>query len=104
MEKRDGSRRGPTPPWSRRRNRVDMPSRALLAQLRAARVVPVIRTRTRASAATAVQWLFDAGLRIFEITMTIPEAPALIREFAADASLLLGAGTVPDRASAQECL
>ena len=55
----------------------------LLAQLRAARVVPVVRTRETRHAATAVQWLRDAGLRIFEITMTIPDAPALIRELMA---------------------
>ena len=56
----------------------------LLDTLRAARVVPVVRTHETRHAATAVQWLRDAGLRIFEITMTIPDAPALIRELASD--------------------
>jgi 2-dehydro-3-deoxyphosphogluconate aldolase/(4S)-4-hydroxy-2-oxoglutarate aldolase len=77
---------------------------ALLDKLRAARVVPVVRTHETRHAATAVQWLRDAGLRIFEITMTIPDAPALIRELAADPTLLVGAGTVPDRAAAEDCL
>jgi len=63
----------------------------LLQALRTARVVPVVRTR-------------DAGLRIFEITMTIPDAPSLIRELAADPAILIGAGTVPDRATAETCL
>lgn len=76
----------------------------LLAKLRDARVVPVIRTRSTAHAATAVQWLRDAGLTVFEITMTIPDAPSLIRELAGDASLLVGAGTVPDVATARACL
>ena len=76
----------------------------LLATLRAARVVPVVRTHSARHAATAVQWLRDAGLRIFEITMTVPDAPALIRELAADPALLIGAGTVPDRATAEACL
>jgi 2-dehydro-3-deoxyphosphogluconate aldolase/(4S)-4-hydroxy-2-oxoglutarate aldolase len=76
----------------------------LLDRLRAARVVPVVRTHQARHAATAVQWLRDAGLRIFEITMTIPNAPGLIRELAADPSLLVGAGTVPDRATAETCL
>jgi 2-dehydro-3-deoxyphosphogluconate aldolase / (4S)-4-hydroxy-2-oxoglutarate aldolase len=76
----------------------------LLDTLRAARVVPVIRTREPRHAATVVQWLRDAGLRIFEITMTIPDAPSLIRELAVDPSLLLGAGTVPDRVTADTCL
>jgi 2-dehydro-3-deoxyphosphogluconate aldolase/(4S)-4-hydroxy-2-oxoglutarate aldolase len=77
---------------------------ALLDAFRAARVVPVIRTKATAHAETGVQWLRDAGLRIFEITMTVPDAPALIRALAADKSLLVGAGTVPDRAAAEACL
>jgi 2-dehydro-3-deoxyphosphogluconate aldolase/(4S)-4-hydroxy-2-oxoglutarate aldolase len=61
-------------------------------------------TREARHAVTAVQWLRNAGLRVFEITMTIPDAPALIRELAADPALLVGAGTVPDRATAETCL
>ncbi|HEY2132800.1 MAG TPA: bifunctional 4-hydroxy-2-oxoglutarate aldolase/2-dehydro-3-deoxy-phosphogluconate aldolase [Acetobacteraceae bacterium] len=76
----------------------------LIAQLRATRVVPVVRTSSASAAATAVQWLHGAGLRVFEITMTIPDAPALIRELAADPSLLIGAGTVPDAQIARACL
>lgn len=76
----------------------------LIDTLRAARVVPVIRTKATAAARTAVLWLRDAGFSIFEITMTVPDAPALIRELAADPSLLVGAGTVPDRKSAEICL
>ena len=64
-----------------------------LQTLRDARVIPVVRTREARHAATAVQWLRDAGLRVFEITMTVP-----------DALLLVGAGTVPDRAAAEHCL
>jgi 2-dehydro-3-deoxyphosphogluconate aldolase / (4S)-4-hydroxy-2-oxoglutarate aldolase len=81
-----------------------MTTHPLLATLRAARVVPVVRTLEARHAITAVQWLRDAGLRIFEITMTIPDAPSLIRELAADPALLVGAGTVPDRATTETCL
>ncbi len=81
-----------------------MPETTIIAQLRAARVIPVVRTHTAAAATTAVQWLRDAGLRVFEITMTIPDAPALIRELAADPALLIGAGTVPDLRTAHLCL
>jgi 2-dehydro-3-deoxyphosphogluconate aldolase / (4S)-4-hydroxy-2-oxoglutarate aldolase len=76
----------------------------MLEQLRAARVVPVVRTRSAAHAETAVDWLRAAGIRIFEITMTIPGAVALIGRLAADPALLIGAGTVPDAATAQSCL
>jgi len=76
----------------------------LIPRLTAARVVPVVRTQATSHAATVVQWLREAGIGIVEITMTIPDAPALIRELAADPSLLVGAGTVPDRATAAACL
>jgi len=76
----------------------------ILERLRAARVVPVVRTPTAALAATAVGWLREAGLTVFEITLTIPDAVGLIRELAADPALLIGAGTVPDRAAAEACL
>lgn len=77
---------------------------SLVDTFRAARVVPVVRTQATRHAATVVQWLRDAGLRIFEITMTVPDAPVLIRELASDPALLIGAGTVPDRATAEACL
>ncbi len=75
-----------------------------MERLRAARVVPVVRTQQTAHAERAVEWLHAAGLRVFEITMTIPDAPALIRTLAADPDLLVGAGTVPDAATARACL
>lgn len=81
-----------------------MTAHKLIPRLSAARVVPVVRTHSAAHAATAVRWLREAGIGIFEITMTIPDAPALIRELATDPFLLVGAGTVPDRASAAACL
>jgi 2-dehydro-3-deoxyphosphogluconate aldolase/(4S)-4-hydroxy-2-oxoglutarate aldolase len=68
------------------------------------RVIPVVRASSAARAATAVAWLQEAGLRVFEITMTVPEAPALIRALAADPELLVGAGTVPDARTAEACL
>ncbi len=76
----------------------------LLERFRSAQVIPVVRTRTAKAAATAVGWLRDAGLRIFEITMTVPDATALIRDLASDPALLVGAGTVPDAAMADACL
>jgi 2-dehydro-3-deoxyphosphogluconate aldolase / (4S)-4-hydroxy-2-oxoglutarate aldolase len=81
-----------------------MSEHPLIGQLKAARVVPVVRMKSATHAATAVGWLYDAGLRIFEITMTIPDAPALIRELSSDPALLVGAGTVPDAATAETCL
>ena len=76
----------------------------LLAQFRTARLIPVVRTSTAAHAAQAIAWLREAGLRIFEITLTVPDAPSLIRSLAGEPDLLIGAGTVPDAAAAQACL
>jgi 2-dehydro-3-deoxyphosphogluconate aldolase/(4S)-4-hydroxy-2-oxoglutarate aldolase len=76
----------------------------LVERFRAARVIPVVRTRTAKAAATVVAWLRDSGVRIFEITMTVPDSIALIRDLAADPALLVGAGTVPDAATADACL
>lgn len=76
----------------------------LIRRFRAARVIPVVRTSRADLAARAVEWLRGAGLTTFEITMTVPDAPALIRDLAKDPGLLVGAGTVPDRATAEACL
>ena len=81
-----------------------MSQTTLIQLLRDARVVPVIRTSSAAHAATAVAWLRDAGIRIFEITMTIPGAVDLINTLSRDPDLLIGAGTVPDAATASACL
>ncbi len=76
----------------------------IVQKLVAARVIPVIRTSTPALAATAVDWLREAGIATIEITLTIPGAIDLIRSLAADPALLVGAGTVPDAAAARACL
>ena len=81
-----------------------MPNHPLIAALRGVRVVPVIRTTLARHAETAVTWLREAGLSVFEITMTVPDAPALIRDLASEPDLIVGAGTVADRATADACL
>lgn len=79
-------------------------SHPLLPELRRARVIPVLRTSTPDLARTAVHWLREAGITVFEITMTVPGATTLIRELAAEKELLVGAGTVPDASAAEACL
>lgn len=78
-------------------------SHPLLPRLIEARVVPVVRTRTLEAARTAVAWLRDAGFRTFEITLSVPNATALIAELARDPELLVGAGTVRTAAEAYAC-
>lgn len=77
---------------------------SLLDALRRARVVPVLRMHERRHAETAARWLIEAGFRAIEVTLTIPEAPALIRLLAAKPNVLVGAGTVASVADAEACL
>lgn len=76
----------------------------VVTRLAGARIIPVIRTSTAAHAATAVAWLREVGISTVEITLTTPDAVALIRTLAADPGLLVGAGTVPDAEAARACL
>ena len=67
---------------------------SVFEQLRQFRVIPVVRTSTPELAATAIEWLSVAGLRTFEITMTIPGAVDLITQYASREDIMIGAGTV----------
>ena len=67
-------------------------------------VVPVVRTPDAVLARRAVDWLRDAGIATFEITLTIPGALALVRELAPDPALHVGVGTVLDAAQAAACV
>ncbi len=68
------------------------------------RVIPVIRTTTAASARTAVDWLHLAGFNTAEITLTIPDAIALIDSYRDDQGIIIGAGSVMSEADAERCL
>jgi 2-dehydro-3-deoxyphosphogluconate aldolase/(4S)-4-hydroxy-2-oxoglutarate aldolase len=75
-----------------------------MTRLAGAKVVPVVRTSTPEFAATAVGWLVEAGLRVFEITLTIPDANAVIAELAKRDGLLIGVGTAMEAGDAHAAL
>ena len=77
---------------------------SVFEQLRQFRVIPVVRISTPKLAATAIEWLSVAGLRTFEITMTIPGAVDLITQYASREDILIGAGTVTSEDQAKRCL
>lgn len=64
-------------------------------------IVAVIRLRDAAKLRGVVDALVDGGVRALEVTMTVPNAVALIRELAPTMpeGFLLGAGTVTDAAT-----
>lgn len=59
-----------------------------------ARIVPVVRTATRAAAELAVECLAEAGFPLIELTLTVPEATRVIERFAGASGTVVGAGTV----------
>jgi 2-dehydro-3-deoxyphosphogluconate aldolase / (4S)-4-hydroxy-2-oxoglutarate aldolase len=80
------------------------PTAALQAILRA-RVVPIIRTASREWAVQAADVLAASGLGVIEVTFTVPDAAQVIRGLRARfPEVLIGAGTVTDRATAEEAI
>jgi 2-dehydro-3-deoxyphosphogluconate aldolase/(4S)-4-hydroxy-2-oxoglutarate aldolase len=70
------------------------------------RVIPVLRLATRAAAAAGIDCLVEAGFETVEVTLTTPDAIALITELRQRMpdSFLVGAGTVLDLQTARSCL
>src|SRR5688572_7274372 len=69
------------------------------------KLVPVIRTNETEDARKSVEILSKCGIKVFEITMTVPNAPDLIAELSEENSgILIGAGTVLDKNQAKECI
>lgn len=73
------------------------------------RLVAVIRTATPEQADVAARAMAAAGVRLVEITLTVPDAFELISTLArdeslADAGVVIGAGTVLSGAEAEEAL
>jgi 2-dehydro-3-deoxyphosphogluconate aldolase/(4S)-4-hydroxy-2-oxoglutarate aldolase len=73
------------------------------------RLVAVIRTATPESAETAARAMARAGVRLVEITLTVPDAFELIAKLATDDEMarlgaVIGAGTVLSGAQAEDSL
>lgn len=69
------------------------------------KVVPVIRTATADEARIAIQALSNAGITIFELTLTTPHAVGLIEVLAGSRpDTLVGAGTVMTADQAMQCV
>lgn len=73
-----------------------MDRQAILRRLEEGRLMAVVRARTQDQARQAARAVVEAGLGLVEITFTVPDAPELIEELAAQApeGTLVGAGSV----------
>ncbi|MGB2636995.1 MAG: bifunctional 4-hydroxy-2-oxoglutarate aldolase/2-dehydro-3-deoxy-phosphogluconate aldolase [Candidatus Acidiferrum sp.] len=69
-------------------------------------IVPVVRAANLDEARRAVDAICTGGISVIEITMTVPNAPAMIQELVKHygASVLTGAGTVTTAKQAEICL
>lgn len=76
----------------------------VLEKLSDYKIVPVIRANSSDIAYTAIKVLKSVGFQTAEITMTVPGATDLIKDFSKDRNLLVGAGTVVDIRVAEECI
>jgi 2-dehydro-3-deoxyphosphogluconate aldolase / (4S)-4-hydroxy-2-oxoglutarate aldolase len=78
----------------------------LMERLSQLAVIPVLRLPTRASAEQAIDCLLEASFKTVELTLTTPDAIALLRDLRRRTSdeFLVGAGTVLDLETAQRCL
>lgn len=82
-----------------------MDKKAVLERITTTGLIPVIRARSVDEAAQVVAAIQAGGLSVLEITMTVPDAVALIRELTKRApDALVGAGTVLDATTARECI
>ncbi len=68
-------------------------------------IFPGIRVKSAEQAVYAAETLFHAGIPVAEITMTVPGAIGAIRKLAQSCpEMIVGAGTVLDKETAQRCL
>ena len=75
---------------------------AITAAIENAGIVAIIRMKEAAKLRAAVEAIAEGGVRVLEVTMTVPGAVELIAELAPalPGGFLLGAGTVTDSATA----
>ena len=76
------------------------------ARIEAIGIVPVIRAASPELALRAAEAVLAGGISVFEITMTVPDAPAVIKTLVArlGARAVVGAGTVLDAEAAARCI
>ncbi len=79
---------------------------AVLERILEIGIVPVIRADSVEDACRVVDALYDNGIAIVEVTMTVPDAPAVMQRVSQKygSKLLLGAGTVLNAEQAQRCV
>lgn len=83
-----------------------MDKKQVSEQIRSIGIIPVVRAASADEAMLAVDAIYAGGITTVEITMTVPGAVEIIRKLSASrgSEVLVGAGTVLDPESAQQCI
>lgn len=78
----------------------------VIKQIREIGVIPVVRATNADEAMRAIEAIREGGVSVFEITMTVPGAVALIEQVASrfGKDALVGAGTVLHPDTAKACI
>jgi len=78
----------------------------IIKQIKDTGVIPVVRATSADEAMRAIEAIREGGISVFEITMTVPGAVALIERVLKryGNEVLVGAGTVLDAEAAQACI
>jgi 2-dehydro-3-deoxyphosphogluconate aldolase/(4S)-4-hydroxy-2-oxoglutarate aldolase len=77
-------------------------TRSIIAEIG---IVPAVRLSSAEDARFAAEAIYSSGIPIVEVTMTVPGAVAVIAQLAKqNSALVVGAGTVFDVETAQQCL
>ena len=83
-----------------------MSSMTVIKEIREAGVVAVIRADTKEKGKKLINAVLKGGIRVIEITMTVPGSIELIRDIAETykGKAVIGAGTVLDQETARVCI
>jgi 2-dehydro-3-deoxyphosphogluconate aldolase/(4S)-4-hydroxy-2-oxoglutarate aldolase len=83
-----------------------MTKQEILSIIREIAIVPVVRTPSAESAVKAIEAIYEGGIRLAEITMTVPGAVNVLEKLADHFGnrMLLGAGTVLDPETCRACM
>ena len=83
-----------------------MSAQEIVARIEQLGIVPVVRAPSAAVALRAARAAHAGGIDVLEITMTVPDALAVLRQLAAELAdrVILGAGTVLDAETARRCI
>ena len=83
-----------------------MTKQAILSTIREIGLVPVVRPPSAESAVKAIEAIYEGGIRLAEVTMTVPGAVRVLEKLADHFGdrMLLGAGTVLDPETCRVCM